>query len=320
MSHAPAKRPTWLVWWFSVLTGLTWVLIIVGALVRAHGAGLACPDWPLCFGELVPTLDAGVALEWGHRVFAGSISLGLTVGTVVVWRRPRLWKATRLPVILSLVVLAVQIVLGGLTVLELLAAWTVTSHLLVGNLFCATLLWVTLNLWDAHDEAPAPHPLAAGGRVLALLGAVFVALVAQLALGGLVSSQYAGLACPTWPACAGSAWFPTWEGLVGLHLMHRWNAILVAGLYAALFVVARHEPGLRRHTTALLGLVLLQVALGVGNVLMRLPVELTALHTATAAALVLTTVATLRLVLRARAASTASVPQTGDPLPQVQPT
>ena len=57
------------------LLGLTWALIVLGALVRAHAAGLACPDWPLCFGELVPRFDLKVAFEWGHRVTAGVVSL-----------------------------------------------------------------------------------------------------------------------------------------------------------------------------------------------------------------------------------------------------
>ena len=55
-----------------LLAGVTYVLIVFGALVRAHGAGLACPDWPLCFGEWVPEFDFRIAFEWGHRALAGS--------------------------------------------------------------------------------------------------------------------------------------------------------------------------------------------------------------------------------------------------------
>ena len=55
----------------AALAGAAWVLIVIGALVRAHGAGLSCPDWPLCHGQVVPDFDARIALEWGHRLFAG---------------------------------------------------------------------------------------------------------------------------------------------------------------------------------------------------------------------------------------------------------
>ena len=61
---------------FALLVALTTALIVLGALVRAHGAGLACPDWPLCFGTLVPRMNLEVAFEWSHRLVAGSMSLG----------------------------------------------------------------------------------------------------------------------------------------------------------------------------------------------------------------------------------------------------
>jgi len=56
---------------------LAWCLVVVGALVRAHGAGLSCPDWPLCFGQAIPAFDLKIAFEWGHRVMAASLSLAL---------------------------------------------------------------------------------------------------------------------------------------------------------------------------------------------------------------------------------------------------
>ena len=58
---------------FVGLAAVTYVLIVLGALVRAHGAGLSCPDWPLCFGEVIPEFDFKIAFEWGHRVLAGSV-------------------------------------------------------------------------------------------------------------------------------------------------------------------------------------------------------------------------------------------------------
>ena len=60
------------------LTAVTYVLLVFGSAVRVHGAGLACPDWPLCFGEVIPALDFQVFMEWGHRVLAGLVSLGFS--------------------------------------------------------------------------------------------------------------------------------------------------------------------------------------------------------------------------------------------------
>jgi heme a synthase len=271
--------------WFAVLTALSWVLIVVGALVRAHGAGLACPDWPLCFGQLVPTFDLKIAFEWGHRAFAGLLSLGLLAGAVLTWRQRELWAKARGPILAACVVFVVQAILGGLTVLHLLASWTVTSHLVCGNAFAATLLWSALSL---REWRPIEHSSRAFATTLFAAGA----LLLQIVLGGLTSSQYAGLACAEWPACSDGVWFPELHGLVGLHLLHRWNAIAVLVAYAVLFVATRRHP-LSRMTSALLALVGAQIAIGVANVLWRLPVEVTALHSACAAALFLLTTAVI---------------------------
>ena len=270
--------------WFAVLTALAWVLIVVGALVRAHGAGLACPDWPLCFGQLVPTFDLKVGFEWGHRLFAGLLSIGLLAGAVLTWRQGgELWANARRPIVAACVVFVVQAVLGGLTVLHLLASWTVTSHLLCGNAFAATLLWSALSLRESQ-------PIERSSRALGATVLAAGALLAQMVLGGLTSSQYAGLACAEWPACSDGVWFPELQGLVGLHLLHRWNAMVVLVAYGALFLATRRHP-LSPLTSGLLALVVAQIGLGVANVLLRLPIEVTALHSACAAALFLLTTA-----------------------------
>jgi heme A synthase len=71
---------------FLALVALTECLIVLGALVRAHEAGLACPDWPLCFGEFVPAFDLRVAFEWSHRLLAGSMSLCFAALAFAAWR------------------------------------------------------------------------------------------------------------------------------------------------------------------------------------------------------------------------------------------
>jgi len=269
------------------LVVVTFALLVVGASVRVNDAGLACPDWPLCFGEVIPTIDMGVAFEFGHRVLAGGVSLGFLGLLGLMWRRrdavPRL--AFQLGG-LAAVVLAVQILLGGLTVWELLAAWTVTSHLLAGNTFCLLLFLLALALREG-DRAVTRASVTWTQRGFAALLALVVPV--QVGLGGLVSSSHAGLACGTWPGCNGAAWFPTFSGLIGLQVTHRLVAYLLVG--AALAAVVSTGGRGRSGKAALLigGLVLLQVTLGVMNVLWHLKAEITLAHTAGAAAIVLAT-------------------------------
>jgi cytochrome c oxidase assembly protein subunit 15 len=268
---------------FALLAAITWALIVLGALVRAHGAGLACPDWPLCFGEFVPAFDLKVAFEYSHRLLAGSVTLFFAGLSVAAWRRTRAGDPIRRRIALGAALLALQILLGALTVWHLLAYWTVTSHLLVGNSIAATFAWIALDLHRRHRPA-VPDAAPRERRALA---AVLALLVLQLALGGLVSSRYAGLTCPEWPTCNGGVWFPTWGGLVGLHLLHRTNGYLLLAAFVALAWICRESPRLARWSRAALALAAAQVLVGIANVLWKIPVELTGLHSALAAALVL---------------------------------
>jgi len=182
------------------------------------------------------------------------------------------------------------VLLGALTVWELLAEWTVTSHLIAGNLFNLLLLLGVLRLRDLARPGSRTAPPASVRRALWTVAAL---LSAQMVLGGLVSSGYAGLACPEWPTCNGGVWFPAWRGSVGLHLLHRMNGY---GLGVALLAAAwtsRGVPvvGVRVGLAAALGL--LQVVVGIANVVTGIPVEVTGLHSALAACLVLCIAASL---------------------------
>lgn len=202
---ARARRLRFLTRAFAGLIALTLGLIVLGALVRAHGAGLACPDWPRCFGVWVPVLDLRIGFEWTHRAMAGSISLLFAGLGLVVLRDPAWRSAAGAPLAIAAVLLAVQIVLGGLTVLLGLAPWTVTAHLVTGTSFAAALLWTRQALREI--EAPRPRP-ALPTRARRALVAALGLLVLQIVLGGLVSSHYAGLDCPEWPTCRDGVWFP----------------------------------------------------------------------------------------------------------------
>jgi heme A synthase len=283
---------------FAVLCALTTGLVVLGALVRAHGAGLACPDWPLCFGEVVPRFNLEVAFEWTHRLVAGSMSLVFAALAAALLRRPELRRRVGPTLAIAAGLLVIQVLLGALTVWHLLAAWTVTAHLIVGNAFNACLLLLALQLArgpEAGERAPA--------RVRGVLLATAALLAVQLVLGGLVSSNYAGLACPQWPWCNGGYWFPSLRGAVGLHLAHRWNAVLLLAALAALALAARGLPRLGRLTALALALGVAQMAAGVANVLLSIPVEVTGLHSLLAALLVLATTASFHEAFRNRLAA-----------------
>jgi cytochrome c oxidase assembly protein subunit 15 len=260
--------------------------IVLGALVRAHGAGLACPDWPLCFGDVVPRFDFKVAWEVGHRYVGWTfglayLALGFGVLRDAALRRVagRIWG-------LGLGLLALQGLLGALTVWHLLASWSVTSHLLVGNAWNATVLWLGLGL-RAHAASATRPAVPRGAQLAVALGALL--LFFQVALGGMVASRGAGLACSKWPGCYDAEWFPIWgmDNLVGLHVHHRANGYLLAAVLGWMAWVVRGVPQLARRARLALLLVFVQMGVGIANVLLHLPVEVTALHSFFAAALVL---------------------------------
>lgn len=272
------------------IVALTYCLIILGATTRLEGAGLSCPDWPLCNGKLIPTFDHGVFFEWSHRLVAGTVSTLFLV--MLSWilvngsLRSRLWRVA----VFAVVMLATQVVLGGLTVLDLVKPYIVTMHLGTGTLLFSSLILICLRtLREYHGYEPAatqPRGLKPFA-VLTLLG-----VYGQILLGGLVASNYASLACPDWPTCQGM-WFPPLVGFVGLHMVHRYGAYTVATLVSVLFVWTRksQDAHVRILAAVAFGLVLIQVALGVSIVLLRLPIPLAAAHNGVAEALFATLVA-----------------------------
>lgn len=303
---------------FFTLVALTLVLIVLGALVRAHGAGLACPDWPLCFGRFVPQMDLRIGFEWSHRLVAGSVAISFALLSIAAFRLPDRGPVRRL-IAVAAGLLAVQILLGALTVWLQLASWTVTAHLITGNSFALTCFLIALSLRELslrdvslnelslRESRPTRNPVSTGARVSIAIAAVL--LLVQFTLGGLVSSRFAAMACPEWPTCNGGVYFPTWKGSVGLHLLHRTNGYLLIASFALAAWSCRRHSNLRRPTRLLLALGLVQLGVGVTNVLTGVPVEVTGLHSALASAIALTTGFAARIAWSNRTARPLSTPR-----------
>jgi len=271
------------------------VLIVVGSIVRTTGSGLSCPDWPLCHGKLIPPFQFNILMEWFHRLLALLTGVGLFATSAWTFAHREVRAQLGGLAVLCLALYVSQALLGALTVWRLLDPSIVSGHLAVALLLFAALLTVAL---VAHHEAvPEPRPLVRAGGLRTGYALASLAIWAQAVLGGMVSTNHASLACPDWPTCNGR-WLPEFTGLVGLQMAHRFGAYLLIALLAWVAVRAGSAPDV---TTRNLGrvmflLVLAQGAIGVANVLLGIPVWVSALHLGTAALLLaLSLVGTFRL-------------------------
>jgi heme A synthase len=257
------------------------LVMMLGNVVSATGSGLGCPDWPLCHGRFIPPGGTEIWIEFRHRLGVPLFSALLVATAVVTLRRAESRLLRRVAVAL-LALLALQIVLGGITVKLGLSAPVSTVHLLTALTIMAGLLTIAAGgITDplgspsaAPRQATDPRQATALAR---LARAGLPVLLAQLALGGYVRHTGAGLACPDFPLCGGDVLPGAGPPLI--HWVHRWLGVLLLGLFLHVAMASRRTP-LAGVGTALGALAILQVALGVAAVLMRLPVPVRAAHAA----------------------------------------
>ncbi|MGE5177345.1 MAG: COX15/CtaA family protein [Hyphomicrobiales bacterium] len=277
------------------------VLVVWGGVVRLSGSGLAIPDWPLAEGKLLPEPHPNFLIEYTHRFLAMVVGF-LTLGVAVTVFRNALWRARlgRLTAF-ALVTLAIQVFLGGRVVLEELPVDRVVTHLVVAFVFFAILLRMALVARDAGAAEAGPDA-ASGGAVPGGAPAVVrgkrpglaiwtriaaFAVLLQVGLGGWVSSSGAALACPDFPTCRGQ-WFPQMAGLVGIQFSHRIGAYAIVLIVLGLLFRAAPVPlpARARWPLRISGILLaVQFTLGVMNVLLQVPLPVSAAHLGTALAL-----------------------------------
>jgi cytochrome c oxidase assembly protein subunit 15 len=317
---------------------LTFVVVVLGAWVRLTDAGLGCPDWPGCYGELTWPKDedsiAAANARWAdrpvetgkairemvHRYAATALGFIVLVLAVLAWRRRH---DPRQPVLLPVVLLALVIfqgMLGMWTVTLLLKPAIVLAHLAGGLLTFSLLVWLYLK---TRPKRSTPNLLQR--RLTWPLTIGLAVLIVQILLGGWTSTNYAALACPDFPQCTGQ-WLPDtnfsegfrlWRGVgvdyeggildqdarVAIHLTHRVGAIIVLGVFAWLIARLLATPGMRGPAGVLATLLATQITLGVLNVVLSLPLWVAVAHNGVAALLLACMVYLLSLTSSARPSS-----------------
>ena len=299
---------------------LTFDLVLFGAFTRLTDSGLGCPDWPGCYGNASPLgaiaeiTQAQTAMPTGpvthgkawvemvHRYLATSVGVLILTLTVASWWARRKdasinpWWPT-----FTLVWVCVQGAFGALTVTMKLFPAIVTLHL-VGGLVLLALLCAQAVGFTRRRPVPSMPAVRMG------LGVACALLAVQIVLGGWVSTNYAVLACNSFPLCQGSWWptmdfhqaFEIWRplgrmqdgsylsfaGLTAIHYAHRLVAYVVLMVLAAVAWRLHRTPATRRQARWLAGLTLLQFATGLSNVVLGWPLLAAVAHTGGAAALV----------------------------------
>lgn len=317
-------------------TLLAFCVVLMGAYVRLSDAGLGCPDWPGCYGKLVvpaqdemerqgdsgftrPLHEGKAWKEMIHRYLAGSLGLAILLLAALAWYNRR---TNRQPLLLPLLLLGLvifQAALGMWTVTLLVKPAIVTAHLL-GGFATFVLLWLLVLKLRPVDQLHTVSTSDPRRRYIYLSLAV---LIAQITLGGWTSTNYAALGCTDFPACHAGQWWPAmdfkeafvvWRGLgidyefgvlandarAAIHMSHRIGALvtlLILGILAIRLISGPGAPALHKLGGLLLLLLLMQIGLGITNVLGHLPLPVAVAHNG-GAALLLATLVTLTWIAR----------------------
>lgn len=316
-----SKHYQWLKKCLLAGTVLALCVVVLGAYVRLSDAGLGCPDWPGCYGELtVPESEAAILQaqtafplstvhvgkawkEMAHRYLAGALGLVVLSVFALSWRvKQELRVSPWLPTFLLLLIVF-QAMLGMWTVTMLLKPAIVSAHLLGGMSTLAILTWLAHRHWGQYSDYLQDAKVLKYAVRLGLL-----ILFGQIFLGGWTSTNYAALACTDFPTCHG-VWVPDMDFKDAFHLIrelgqsadggaltlsaitaiqwtHRIGALITLIYLGILALNVLKYRALRHLGLVLITVLLVQIGLGISNLVLHLPLVLAVAHNLGAALLV----------------------------------
>src|SRR2546428_439215 len=259
----------------------TYALVVLGGVVRVSGSGLGCPDWPLCHGRVLPPRAFHAIIDSSHGPAAwrtGAPAVLPAAGAWMAWRNRR---DLVIPATLAVSLLAVQVVLGAITVRLELPPMIVLAHLATAMaLLGAVCVTAVASLMPTPAE---PADAQSARRARGAAAGTYLLILS----GSLVVGSGASGACDAWPLCGGGFRF-AFEGSPAIQLLHRGVAVVIGLLVimSLLWVLARHrrEPAVRATVALTLAALAFQVAVGAAVVTLHLPAVLRGLHLALASA------------------------------------
>ncbi len=265
---------------------LTFMLIVMGGVVRVTDSGLGCPDWPTCYGHLIPPPNLSSWIEWFHRLIAALTTPFILAAAAVGWWKYRAIRWVSRPPLIAVCFLLVEIPLGAITVLTEVPPGIVAVHLGVALTIFGLMLTGTVTAFSRRQNPASPDRLTFNSRfarlTLWMLGIIFVVLIS----GALVVGSDSTAACVGWPFCNGRLIPLTLQQWV--QMTHR----LIVGLSAILVLVVlvrawrtqRNAAAILPAATVFATLFLAQAYVGALKTTRGFPPFLLSLHEATAAA------------------------------------
>ncbi len=262
---------------------ITFALIVIGSVVRTTGSGDACPDWPLCYGRIIPPFELRIWIEWTHRLVNTLVVPSVLILAIWATLRYRQDKLIFRGAWLAVILLVIQIALGGLVVLLQLPLGLVGIHLANALLILATLVMVSLYAYRPWANAPVQSDRALRRLIVISTVAVYALIIS----GSIVTDTNSAMAClQDWPLC-NSGFVPN-SLAQAINLAHRYFAAAVGVLliYTLVETLRRQgaNPLLRRAAHSAIGIFVLQIVIGGINVFARFQALPDSLHIAAATA------------------------------------
>ena len=269
--------------WASAL--VTYLLILVGVIVRVTGTSSGCPDWPICFGVLSPPETTSALIPYVHRLVAALAAFTLLAAGMIAWRRyrRRIWIFR--PLVAAGALITLEILLGGVVSYYEALAWMTAVHLGLALVIQALVLTATVSEMVSDpsitDRQRVQFRSPFARLSLWTLGATFVLLLS----GSILATSGATYACATWPLC--QPWLVAGTLAGWINFAHRLISILSGILMLAAVFKAwrtqRSQTGILVATTVATVLYGAQVLMGIVEVGRDYPAYLLGLHAATAA-------------------------------------